>query len=209
MKASLQKLFAVVSILLVTACAEKNFDAQSTQDASSTPDASTSLNPAISGSSGSMFNPPVTGGTTGSTNTGSVNPGSTSTGGSSGTPPAATDRLDQFILELYSNMFNRRDQPGYVYWMAVYRRGEMGCRSLTLSFLLSQEAAGLRSRAISDVNARWEYVQLLYLAVLNRPADQASVSFWANSGYSVIDLENAFLDSSEFRARCQSYGLRY
>lgn len=203
MKAKIKILVLLVSVAGLSACAEKEFDSE---PYNLTPASSDSVD---SGSSGSVMNPPASSNTGTGLGTGAA-PG---TGTGSAAPNNPQVRIEQFVRELYENTFQRRQETaGYLYWVAEYRRGGIGCKNLTLNFLRSQENAPVRNNANLNERYRSEYIQLAYMVVLNRDADQPGYDYWLkemNRGYTVANLEDVFVDSPEFRARCQAYGLRY
>lgn len=209
MKAMIQISMMVAMVSMTVACSEKEFD--------STPiELQSTAAPGLDGSNGFSVIPPST--SSGGVSTGGNTNGNTAGTGSS-TPvsvipqPAPMPGIEQFVAALYENLFQRRQETaGYIFWSAEYRRGTVSCSSITMAFLRSNEAASIRNRADNSPQDRAQYIQLSYLSVLGRYPDQPGFDFWLtamNGGLGAGELERALVDSAEFRARCQSYGLRY
>ena len=196
------RITAMVAMVSVTvACAEKDFD-------SAPIDLQSTEAPGLDGSNSTIYFPPIVGGNTNPPVAG-VNTGAS--GG--GSQPSTALGIEQFVASLYENLFQRRaETAGYIYWSAEYRRGAVSCSSITMAFLRSSEASPIRNRADASPQDRAQYIQLSYLSVLGRYPDQPGFDFWLasmNGGLGATELENALVDSPEFRARCQNYGLRY
>ena len=211
MKAMIQVTMMVAMVSITVACGEKDFD-------SAPVELQSTAAPGLDGSNGASAFPSASGTppvmTNGGVSTGGVNTGNnngrSNTGGSQ---PAPVARIEEFVAALYQNLLNRpQETAGSIYWAAEYRRGMVTCSSITLGFLYSNEIAPIRNVANASVGDRGRYIQLMYRSVLGRNPDQPGYEFFLaamNAGLSAADLENALVDSPEFRNRCQSFGLRY
>ena len=206
MKAMIQFMMMVAMASMTVACAEKDFE--------QTPiELQSDAAPGLDGSNGSSAFPPVSG-TPPPMNNGGVNTGNnTGPSNTGGAQPTDGARIEQFVAELYQNLFNRRQETaGYIYWASEYRRGVVTCSSITLGFVRSAEASPIRNRADASPQDRGAYIQLSYEVILGRKPDQPGYEYFLaamNAGLSATGLENALIDSPEFRNRCQSFGLRY
>jgi hypothetical protein len=211
MKAMIQVTMMVAMVSMTVACGEKDFD-------SAPVELQSTAAPGLDGSNGSSAFPSVSGTppvmTNGGVSTGGVSTGGSNTGtNTGGSQPKDVVRIEEFVAALYKNLFNRpQETAGYIYWSAEYRRGVVSCSSITMGFLRSAETSPIRSVADASPANRAQYIQLMYMSVLGRYPDQPGFDFWLtamNGGLGATELENALVDSPEFRNRCQSFGLRY
>ncbi len=105
----------------------------------------------------------------------------------------------EFVRRLYLNiLFRDPDQAGSDYWTAQLDSGALTRTQMTRAFVESPEYIALTDTSI--------FVQLEYIGLLRRAADDGGFQFWVsqfNSGRSRLDLINQFILSTEYRSRFQ------
>ena len=110
--------------------------------------------------------------------------------------------VERFVIRFYQQCLNREPEiTDREYWVShLINQTEAGAG---LAICFSQEFLG---RNISNK----EYIKILYRAFFNRDPDADGYNNWLsqlNTGTSRQDVLNGFLDSAEFFALCESYGI--
>ncbi len=109
-----------------------------------------------------------------------------------------------FAERCYSILLGRPGDPdGVAYWSGQLRAGMTTGASVVNGFVTSPEFA---ARGLSNE----EIVEVLYLTMLDRAADEAGKAAWAailDSGVSLSYLVNGFASSSEFAAICEAHSI--
>ncbi len=103
----------------------------------------------------------------------------------------------EFVRRLYLNiLFREPDQAGSDFWTSRLDSGVMTRAQVTRQFVESPEYV-----AITDTSI---FVQLEYIGLLRRAAEDAGFQFWVdqfNAGRSRLDLINQFISSPEYQNR--------
>ncbi|MFB3904463.1 MAG: DUF4214 domain-containing protein [Acidobacteriota bacterium] len=107
----------------------------------------------------------------------------------------------EFVRRLYLNILLREpDTGGLNFWVGKLARGEMTRSEVTVNFVDSPEYVAQTENSI--------FVQLEYIGLLRRTAEDAGYDFWINEfshGRSKLDLIQLFLDSPEYRWRFEVF----
>ncbi len=111
---------------------------------------------------------------------------------------AATSGVDGFVARFYMAVFNRQpDGLGYDYWVRRYSASEVSSRYMAAHFITSEEFTATYGN-LTDA----QFVDRLYLNVVNRPGDARGVTFWNNqlaNGMSRSEVVLHFSESPEFK----------
>lgn len=110
----------------------------------------------------------------------------------------------EFVERLYLKVFGRPgDKAGVTDWTNKLFEGRTTGASTVEGFFMSEE---FTRKNTSDR----EYVDLLYDAIFNRPADEGGRQNWLNvlgQGVSRKYVLSQFVNSDEFTALCSGYGI--
>lgn len=113
--------------------------------------------------------------------------------------------INCYVERLYITCLGRvGDMSGQICWVKHLIDGDMTAEEVTYGFIFSNE---LTSRNVSDA----EFVSILYSACFGREPDTEGYSHWMNAlagGLSREDCFRGFANSAEFRALCNTYGVR-
>jgi len=78
------------------------------------------------------------------------------------------------LVRLYHTAFNREaDNQGVGYWTSVLAKGEMSFLEVAESFMASEEFQGTYGELDNEA-----FIELLYLNVLKRDADEEGMAYW-------------------------------
>jgi hypothetical protein len=117
------------------------------------------------------------------------------------TPAPATDDAAKFVTNLYVNALNRQpDDAGLQNWVNQLNSKKTGGANVAQGIIFSQECI---DRKLS--NAAW--VDMLYPAVLGRPADDAGKKNWVNQLNAGVSREQVFYNfvtTPEFANYCKA-----
>ncbi len=123
------------------------------------------------------------------------------------TPFTKEDKLRAFIERFYNILFNRRaDEQGINYWENELKEEKKTIAEVANFFFFSQE--------FEDNNySNSKFVELAYLTLLNRTADEGGFEFWSSflekEENNKKELIKSFLSSEEFSNLIEEYGLSY
>jgi hypothetical protein len=119
------------------------------------------------------------------------------------TPPPLTP-IDHFVIGLYRNMYRRDPEAAELeIWANQLRSGRATGSSIVLSLIFSNE---FTRRNVSNTT----FVDILYLALMNRNADSEGRTHWVNQLNAGIPRESVlsgFINSTEFDRRCRQIGI--
>jgi len=111
--------------------------------------------------------------------------------------------IEHFVIRLYSNVLGRSpDAGGLQYWSDQLRSGAHGSR-VAHGFFFSQEF--INRKTSDDL-----FLDILYLTLMNRPADAGGKAYWLNqlnSGLPREDIFAGFVNSPEFDSLCRQAGI--
>ncbi len=117
----------------------------------------------------------------------------------------AKSGVEGFVTRMYNVCLLRDpDTTGYNYWIEKLRSGKMTGKEVAHGFIFSNEFVG---RKLSNA----DYVERLYESFLGRSSDASGKKYWVNklkNGASRETVFNGFVDSTEFKKICQSYGIK-
>lgn len=120
------------------------------------------------------------------------------------TPAPATDGATKFVTNLYVNALNRQpDDAGLQNWVNQLTSKKTGGANVAQGIIFSQECI---DRKLS--NDAW--VDMLYPAVLGRPADDAGKKNWVNQLNAGVTREQVFYNfvtTPEFADYCKACGI--
>lgn len=120
------------------------------------------------------------------------------------TPAPSTDGATKFVTNLYVNALNRQpDEAGLNNWVNQLTSKKTGGANVAQGIVFSQECI---NRKLS--NDAW--VDMLYPAVLGRPADDAGKKNWVNQLNAGVSREQVFYNfvtTPEFANYCKSCGI--
>ena len=112
--------------------------------------------------------------------------------------------VEQFIERLYRLVLNRfYDENGLVYWSTSLRNGSATGAGVAEGFFFSPEYIG-RARTNE------QFVNDLYLTLLNRAPDESGRAFWEDVlsiGWPRQDVFAGFVNSTEFGGLCTQAGI--
>lgn len=118
--------------------------------------------------------------------------------------PAEKTRADEFIDRLYRIILHREpDAEGKHDWVDAIESHRVSASEAVRGFIYSPE---FLRKEYSD----FEYIELLYQAILGRNPDKNGLRDWYNTlvnGASRDDVLNGFLNSSEFDKLCKIYNI--
>jgi len=116
---------------------------------------------------------------------------------------SAEEGVRGYISRLYDYVLQRPvDGPGLDYWEGRMRT-DASAAVVAWGFFNSDE---FKSRGLSDE----EYLDILYRSILGRPADEPGLEYWKEqlkSGFPRNRVLEGFIDSTEFGAICNEYGV--
>lgn len=120
------------------------------------------------------------------------------------TPAPSTDGATKFVTNLYVNALNRQpDDAGLQNWVNQLTSKKTGGANVAQGIVFSQECI---NRKLTDD----AWIDMLYPAVLGRPADAAGKQNWVNQLKSGVTREQVFYNfvtSKEFADYCKSCGI--
>ncbi len=112
--------------------------------------------------------------------------------------------VDQFVRRLYQVTLGREaDSDGLESWKKLLIEGSSTGAQVVKGFVFSQECQNMN---LSDE----DYVRLLYASLFDREADSDGLAGWKNlldHGLTRDYVCNGFINSDEFAALCQKYGI--
>ena len=115
-----------------------------------------------------------------------------------------TGTIEDFVERMYTNVLNRTAEPvGMLHWSGLLRTGAMSGAAVAHNFFSSQEFINRNLR--ND-----EFVDVLYNALMGRPADDEGKAMWVRllgSGWSREDVFAQFVGSPEFDMICSQAGI--
>ena len=116
-----------------------------------------------------------------------------------------TDGVTAFVTRLYNICLDRNpDEAGLSDWTNKLWNHTSSGKDVAFGFIFSPE---FMNKGLSDE----DYVEYLYRAFFDRPADNGGKSDWLNrmhaQGYSREDVFNGFVGSAEFDNLCKRYGI--
>ena len=111
------------------------------------------------------------------------------------------DDITGKIYRLYNAAFGRfPDKPGLTYWIEKHKAGIDSYRTISRSFILSNEFLNLYGKELSNE----EYITALYSNILKRNRDSEGFNYWLNQinqGYEDRnELLMGFAESNENKA---------
>lgn len=115
----------------------------------------------------------------------------------------ATPSMEAFVTRLFQNVLQRSpDAAGQAYWINQLRNGVTGA-SVAYEFFFSNE---FLARNISNDR----FIDILYQALLDRPADASGRAYWMaqiNVGIPREEILAGFVVSNEFTRLCNDFGI--
>ncbi len=122
-------------------------------------------------------------------------------------PPITSEQEElvrAFIERMYTVALGRAsDTPGTEYWTAELLSRRMDGAGISAGFIMSEEFA-------TKNYGNEEYLKVLYGTFFNREADEGGMNFWLeelDAGRSRKSVLAGFVNSVEFTAICESYGI--
>lgn len=116
----------------------------------------------------------------------------------------ASTSISDFVTSLYINIQGRSpDTAGLTYWTNSLSSKKITGSDIVTSFFLSPEFI---QKDMSNEN----YVNILYVTILNRSPDLSGSLYWTNllnSYYSRLSILAQFINSPEFATTCKNYGI--
>lgn len=117
---------------------------------------------------------------------------------------STNQELEAFVARLYRLILEREpEEAGLCAWAtAMQERGETAAQVVE-GFIYSNE---FTSRNLTDE----EYIEILYMTLLNRPSDSQGKNGWLNTlknGCTRRSILVGFVNSQEFQKLCDSYGV--
>jgi hypothetical protein len=118
---------------------------------------------------------------------------------------ARIDLIEQFVIRIYDQVLGRRaedDGDGLRDWTNFLKSGGAGV-NLARGFFFSDEF-------IRRNHSNERFVEILYQAILGRPADAEGKASWMsvlNAGLPREDVFAGFIHSNEFTRLCAIYGI--
>ena len=120
-------------------------------------------------------------------------------------PDIVNNNIGNFVKRCYNTILGRGvDETGLHDWGILLATGEKTGAEIINSLTESDE---FKQKGLSN----GEIVSRLYLAMLDREADEAGKAAWVkvlDEGYPVSAVVNGFSKSIEFRGVCKGYGIR-
>ena len=114
------------------------------------------------------------------------------------------DYVRNFVARMYTVALDRpADEVGLADWAGLLISRQIDGATVANGFINSDE---FKARGLSDET----YIRTLYLTLLDRPADEEGLQTWLGlfeQGVARELLLSTFMDSDEFRALCESYGI--
>ena len=117
----------------------------------------------------------------------------------------AQDKINSFVTCMYQQCLSRDpDQAGLEGWAEQLESGQMNGAQIAEAFVFSNE---MLNKNLSNE----EFVKVLYRSMMGREADEEGLAGWVSQlqgGFiSRSEVMKAFVESAEFTAICESYGI--
>ncbi len=104
------------------------------------------------------------------------------------------EHLTQFVTAEYAHLLDRAPDPGGLdFWVNALARG-MHTSDLDKGFVTSPEF-------VNKYPGRVAYVNALYQKLLNRQGEPSGVAGWSNPAFSIQQIADGFIQSSEARQK--------
>ena len=118
---------------------------------------------------------------------------------------SARDKITNFVTRMYQQCLSREpDDSGLAGWVEQLESGQMNGAQIAEAFVFSNE---MLNKNLSHE----EFVKVLYRAMMGREADEEGLNGWMKeltNDYSTrSEVTKAFVESAEFTAICESYGI--
>ena len=118
---------------------------------------------------------------------------------------SARDKITNFVTRMYQQCLSREpDEAGLAGWVEQLESGQMNGAQIAEAFVFSNE---MLNKNLSHE----EFVKVLYRAMMGREADADGLAGWmkelTNDYSSRSEVTKAFVESAEFTAICESYGI--
>ena len=115
------------------------------------------------------------------------------------------EAVRDFVTRMYGQCLSREpDEAGLAGWTEQLMTAQMNGAQIAEVFVFSDE---MLQKNLSDE----EFVRVLYRAMLGREADETGLAGWskelANEYSTRSEVTKAFVESAEFTAICESYGI--
>ena len=115
------------------------------------------------------------------------------------------EAVRDFVTRMYGQCLSREpDEAGLAGWTEQLMTAQMNGAQIAEVFVFSDEM--LQKNLFDE-----EFVRVLYRAMLGREADEAGLAGWstelANEYSTRSEVTKAFVESAEFTAICESYGI--
>lgn len=118
--------------------------------------------------------------------------------------PVDTAQVMNFVTRLYNTCLGREPEAaGLADWTRVLCNGSSNGADAGYGFVFSQE---YKNKNTTDE----QFVEMLYQVFLNRPSDAGGKQGWLNvlqQGVSREHVFKGFVESAEYTALCESYGI--
>ena len=113
--------------------------------------------------------------------------------------------ITNFVTRMYQQCLSREpDEAGLAGWVEQLESGQMDGAQIAEAFVFSNE---MLNKNLSHE----EFVKVLYRAMMGREADEEGLNGWTKeltNDYSTrSEVTKAFVESAEFTAICESYGI--
>ena len=126
-------------------------------------------------------------------------------GGAGEEGPTREELIKAFVTRMYNQCLSREpDEAGLAGWVEQLMTGQMNGAQIAEAFVFSNE---MLTKNLPDE----EFIKVLYRAMMGREADATGLAGWMNeltNDYSTrSEVTKAFVESAEFTAICESYGI--
>ena len=113
--------------------------------------------------------------------------------------------INSFVTRMYQQCLSREpDEAGLAGWVEQLATGQVNGAQIAEAFVFSNEM--LNKNLPNE-----EFIKVLYRAMMGREADEAGLAGWMKeltNDYSTrSEVTKAFVESAEFTAICESYGI--
>ncbi len=120
-------------------------------------------------------------------------------------PLTQDEMVKAFVTRMYNQCLSREpDEAGLAGWVEQLTTGQMNGAQIAEAFVFSNE---MLTKNLPDE----EFIKVLYRAMMGREADATGLAGWMNelaNDYSTrSEVTKAFVESAEFTAICESYGI--
>ena len=114
-------------------------------------------------------------------------------------------QINSFVTRMYQQCLSREpDEAGLAGWVEQLATGQVNGAQIAEAFVFSNEM--LNKNLPNE-----EFIKVLYRAMMGREADEAGLAGWMKeltNDYSTrSEVTKAFVESAEFTAICESYGI--